>query len=136
MNTYNFIFSNSPRYRLSRHFLFWLCWFVFIVMAWQIPMSDVFPNWNIKARMEFAQKNHGMDFITLRGGLANMTWEIASKQLKILLGFMAFTYAIIYYIMPLYIQDSKKWIIITAKLILIFILFFALDYFIVRLNTI
>src|SRR5688572_7210227 len=133
MKTYDFIFSNQPRHRISRHVIFWICWFVFIVFAYQIPIVDVFPNWNIKARIDFAQKKYGMDFITMRGGWANLAWEISYKQLRILLCHIAFIYFLIYYILPLYISNKKKWIT-TGKLILIFIAFFALHYFIVYMN--
>ncbi len=134
MNWNKFIFSNKPRYRISRHVFFWLCWFVFVVLAFHIPMQDMFPNWNIKARMEYAKRIHGMDFITLRGGLANLIWEVTYKQMRILLCHMAFTYAILYYILPRYISNNKIWIT-TGKLILVFIAFFALSYFVVYLNT-
>ena len=123
MTTYDFIFFNQPRYRISRHTIFWLCWFVFVVLTWQIPMNDIFPNWNVKARMDFVQKKHGVDFITFRGGLANMIWEITYKQLRVLLCHMAFTYAIIYYILPLYISNRKKWILTTGNSFLYSLLF-------------
>ena len=84
--------------------------------------------------MDFVQKKHGVDFITFRGGLANMIWQITYKQLRVLLCHMAFTYAIIYYILPLYISNRKKWILATGKLILIFIAFLALQYFITYRN--
>jgi hypothetical protein len=105
-----------------------------MVLALHIPASDVFPNWNIKARMDFAQKKYGVDFITLRGGLANLIWEISYKQLRILFCHMAFTYAIIYYILPLYLSKNKKWIVTTGKFILIFIAFLALQYFVTYRN--
>ena len=79
--------------------------------------------------MEFARQKHGVDFITLRGGLANMIWEISYKQLRVLLCHIGFTYAVIYYILPLYISNSKKWIITTGKFFLIFIAILALHYF-------
>jgi hypothetical protein len=105
-----------------------------VVLAWQIPMSDIFPNWNIQARKDFIQEKYGKDFITMRGGWANLIWEISYKQLRILLCYMAFIYAIIYYILPLYISNRKKWIT-TGKLFLLSIVFLALYYFISYHNT-
>jgi sensor histidine kinase YesM len=134
MTTYDFIFSNRVRYRISRQIIFWFCWFVFVVIVWQIPMHDVFPNWNIQARKDFIQEKYGKDFITMRGGWANLIWEISYKQLRILLCYMAFIYAIIYYILPLYISNRKKWIT-TGKLFLLSIVFLALYYFISYHNT-
>ena len=105
-----------------------------MVLALHIPTNDVFPNWNIKARMDYAQKARGVDFITLRGGLANFIWEVSYKQLRILLCHMAFTYAILYYILPLYLSKNKNWFITTGKFILIFIAFLGLQYFVTYRN--
>jgi len=105
-------------------------------MAFHIPMNGIFPDWNVKARMEYSQKHNGVDFITLRGGLANMMWEISYKQLRLLFCHIAFTYAVIYYILPLYISAEKKWISTTLKLVLIFIAFLALHYYVTWRNLI
>ena len=135
MQTYDFIFSNQFRYRISRHVVFWFCWFVFLVLAWQIPMNDVFPNWNIEARMNFAQKMYGKDFVAMRGGWVNLFWEISYKQLRILLCYAAFTYVIIYYILPLYLSHKNKWVT-TGKLFLLMIVFLAVFFFITYRNRV
>jgi hypothetical protein len=135
MNTYDFIFSRQLRYRIIRHVSFWFCWFVYLVFLWHIPMTDVFPNWDVKARMDFSLKKNGVDFITLRGGWANLIWEVSYKQFRILLCHMAFTYTVIYYILPLYISGKRKWIT-TGKLLSIFIAFLALHYFIIYRNLV
>ena len=135
MITYDFIFSNQPRYRISRHVIFWFCWFIFIVFTYHIPMHDVFPNWNIKARMDYTQRINGVDFITFRGGWVNFIWEVSYKQIRHLLCHIAFVYAIIYYILPLYISNKKKWVT-TGKLLLIFIAFLALHDFMTYRNII
>ena len=98
-------------------------------------MNDVFPNWNIQARMEYSIKRNGVDFVTLRGGWANLIWEISYKQFRIVLCQMAFVYAIIYYIFPLYISNKKKWIT-TGKLLLLFIAFLGLHYWVTYVNVI
>lgn len=134
MHTYDFIFSDQYRYRITRHVTFWFCWFVFVVFAWQIPMGDVFPNWDIEARMDFIQKKYRKDFVEMRGGWANLIWEVSYKQLRILLCYIAFTYAIIYYILLLYTANKKKWIT-TGKLFLLFLVFLTLYYFISYRNT-
>lgn len=98
-------------------------------------MNDVFPNWNIQARMEYSLKTNGLDFITLRGGWANLIWEVSYKQFRIVLCQMAFVYVIIYYILPLYVSNKKKWIT-TGKLLLLFIAFLGLHYLVTYFNII
>lgn len=47
MEQYPFIFSNERRYRLPRHLLFWLCWFLFSSVLYSFsPINDLqIPFW-------------------------------------------------------------------------------------------
>lgn len=63
-----------------------------------------------------------------------MIWEITYRQAWILMGYMAFTYAVIYYVLPKYISNKKKWIATTGILLSLFIAFLVIDYFIIYLT--
>ena len=65
-----------------------------------------------------------------------MIWEITYRQSSILLCHIAFTYAVIYYVLPRYISSPKKWMSTTGILLLAFLGFFMLHYFFVYLASI
>ena len=134
MKTYDLIFSNQLRYRISRHVLFWLCWFVFVQLTYHYPAA-IFPNWDIKAKMDATLNKFGVDYITLRGGLMNMIWEITYRQGMILASYIAFTYAIIYYVLPRFTQNNKKWVSTTGILLLLFMAFLSLNYWLTWLTS-
>lgn len=104
-------------------------------LAYHFP-THVFPDWNIQAKMNFAFKKFGPDYITLRGGWLHMISGIILRQAMILIGYITFTYAVIYYILPRYISNKKKWIATTGLLLLLFIAFLVIDYFITYLTHI
>ena len=65
-----------------------------------------------------------------------MIWEIVYRQFSILLCNIAFTYAVMYYLLPRCSAYKKKWITTAGIFLLLFIAFLALDYFIVYLTHI
>jgi Putative regulator of cell autolysis len=135
VNAHNFIFSDHIRYRISRHAIFWLISFVFILLSYHFPTA-IFPDWNIQARMDFSTKKFGVDYVTLRGGWFKMIWEITYRQGLIFTSYIAFTYSVIYYILPGFMSDKKKWIAITGELILLFAGFLVIDYFLTYVTSI
>ena len=134
VKAYDFIFSNHYRYRITRHVLFWLCWFVFIQLTYHYPTA-IFPNWDIKAKMDITISKFGVDYITLRGGLVNMIWEITYRQGMILIPYIAFTYAVIYFVLPGFAGKKKKWISTTGILILLLLAFLSLHYWLTWWTT-
>lgn len=85
--------------------------------------------------MDFATKKFGVDYVTLRGGWFKLIWEIMYRQALILICYIAFTYAVIYYILPRFISNKKKWIATTGILLLFFIAFLAVDYIMIYLTS-
>ncbi len=85
--------------------------------------------------MDATISKFGVDYITLRGGLINMIWEITYRQGMILLSYIAFTYAIIYYVLPRFTRKNKKWIATAGVLLLLFIAFLALNYWLTWLTS-
>ena len=120
MTRHDLIFSNQPKHRISRHALFWLSWFVFFLSTVHIP-AHLFPNWNIEYNKVFIEKKGGMFHHLLM-----ITWQ----QSWYLFCHIAFTYTLIYFILPRYFTDKKKWIQTTAIFFLLFISLQALNYFI------
>ncbi len=76
------VFSNNPRYRIARHFLFWTCWIlydsIFTALSWQPRLSF----WS-----------------ALPGSLLEQTLEIPLD--------MAFCYSIIYLLIPRFLRKGK-----------------------------
>jgi hypothetical protein len=76
------VFSNNPRYRISRHVMFWLCWVIyytsFQTLSWRpkYPLGDSI----IESLLE----------------------ELGSMPLD-----MAFCYSIIYFLIPRYLQRGR-----------------------------
>lgn len=68
-----------------------------------------------------------------------MIWEITYRQISIFVCYIAFTYAVIYYVLPRFIFKNKKWISTIGTLLLLFIVFLALHYwftYIMSLDTV
>ena len=84
MNTHGFIFSIQLRYRVFRHLVFWIVWFVFMLLTVHLPATR-FPNWQIGYDKVFVEK---------KGGMANFLLTMAWRQSRILVCHIAFTYAI------------------------------------------
>lgn len=123
VNTASFIFSNQQRYRILRHVIFWILWFLFILLTVHLPATR-FPNWQIDYDKVFVEKKGGMVKFLL-----TMVW----RQSWILLCHIAFTYVIIYYIQPRYFNHKKKWISTTIIFISLFMVFLLLHYFVQHL---
>jgi sensor histidine kinase YesM len=68
-------------------------------------------------------------FIEKKGGMFNHIQSMTWNQSKFFLCDVAFTYSLIYFILPMYYARKRKWISTTAILILVFIAFQGLHYF-------
>jgi sensor histidine kinase YesM len=119
----DFIFSNQPKYRITRHSLFWISWFLFMLLAIHIP-ANRFANWQIEIDKSFVAK---------KGGMASMLLTMTWRQSWVLLSHIAFTYVLLYFILPLYFIDRKKWLRTTVLFILLFLVFLTVQYYIQQL---
>lgn len=107
---YDFIFSNHLRHRIARHFLFWFVWYVFMLLTYHFPIM-VFPDWNIKDNLYK---------VTQEGGWVNfLFYRAVILYGRSLLIAIAFTYSIIYFVVPRLI-NKKNWIITIAICLIIF----------------
>lgn len=122
MNPENFIFSNQPRYRVSRHFIFWFLWFAFMILTVHIPGNRIL-NWHFEENPAYLNE------VEKRGGVFTMYMVMIWRQSWILLCQIAFTYAIVYYILPRYYANREKWLATTGILVLLFLAYLGLSYF-------
>jgi sensor histidine kinase YesM len=65
-----------------------------------------------------------------------MIWEISYRQFWILACYIAFTYSVIYYILPRFIDNKKSWMATTGILLLLFVSFLSIDYYVTFLTSI
>jgi sensor histidine kinase YesM len=103
MNVYSFVFSNNPKYRFSRHILFWSSLILYDTIFEALSWSKYYP---------FAKT-----FI------ANLFVEISSFPLD-----MVFCYSIIYFFIPRYLFKGKYIVMVSLWLLfsLLFVVLFRL----------
>jgi Histidine kinase len=81
MNIYPLVFSNNPRYRVSRHILFWTCWILYYTIFVTISFS----------KYPFS-----------KAFFSSLIVETLSMPMD-----MAFCYSIIYFLIPRYLYKGK-----------------------------
>ena len=82
MNVYPLIFSNKPRYRISRHVLFWMIWILYFTIFMTISWMTKYPFW--------------------KSFVASLPEEAMPMPLDII-----FCYSIIYFLIPRFLSKGK-----------------------------
>lgn len=109
MKTYELIFSDGFRYRLSRHLLFWLAWWIFFEFTYFMPVYW-YPGWNtLKVP----------DPVLESGYLAFYLLVILNTLLAVLVH-VFFTYLLIYRLMPRYLVKGKYFAFTFSVTVLLF----------------
>lgn len=86
MKLHAFIYSNNPRYRFLRHFIFWFAWIAYYV----VTMS-------IRSRSMHAEEYWSyVQYITI-------------ENLVVISGDVLFCYAVLYLLVPRYLFQEKYW---------------------------
>jgi sensor histidine kinase YesM len=98
VTTYDFIFSNHPRHRITRHAAFWLTWWIYFTVTYLLP-THAFPGWIIR--------NHNVA-IAKYGFVFFLKKTLLYNSLPIVLAHAAFTYAIISFALPRYFFNRKN----------------------------
>ncbi|HEX3165538.1 MAG TPA: histidine kinase [Chitinophagaceae bacterium] len=98
MTTYDFIFSNHHRHRITRHIAFWLTWWIYFIVTYLVPTFP-FPGWSMSGPHPVLDK-FGLAFF-----LKNI---FIYNSLPIMLAHAAFTYAIISFALPRYFFKRKN----------------------------
>jgi hypothetical protein len=109
VKTYELIFSDGFRYRLSRHLLFWLAWWIFFEFTYFMPVYW-YPGWNtLKVP----------DPVLESGYLAFYLLVILNTLLAVLVH-VFFTYLLIYRLMPRYLVKGKYFAFTFSVTVLLF----------------
>jgi len=82
MNVYPLVFSNKPKYRITRHVLFWVTWILYFTIFMTLSWMEKYPFWK-----SFA---------------ASLPEETLPMPLDI-----AFCYLVIYFLIPHYLSKGK-----------------------------
>lgn len=98
MTTYDFIFSNRPSHRITRHVIFWVIWWLYFIVTFLLPTFQ-FPG--------YASNTHN-PFIAKYGVLLFIKEVLIFKSLlPVILPQVAYTYAIISFALPRYFFKRK-----------------------------
>jgi two-component system LytT family sensor kinase len=103
VTSYDFIFSNHLRHRITRHAAFWLTWWIYFIVTYLVPTFP-FPGWSMSGPHPVLDK-FGLAFF-----LKNI---FIYNSLSIILAHAAFTYAIISFALPRYFLKRKKFVTTT-----------------------
>jgi LytS/YehU family sensor histidine kinase len=112
VTTQDLIFSDRLKYRISRHLLFWITMYLFLLLTANIP-AHLFPNWRIAYNNAFVESKGGLFQVFLN--------RLTGKELLVFVLQMTFTFSIIYYLLPVYFNQRKKWLGVTVLVLLLFI---------------
>lgn len=99
MNALPFVFSNQIKWRVMRHGVFWLCWFVFQAVIYSFSPSPVLQKQSFAVRL-------------------SMT---APESLAYLLPHIFLAYTLMYWVIPRFILRGKYGIATFASIIMFFI---------------
>ena len=96
VKTYEFIFSNQLRYRIPRHVVFWIAWWMFFLSSYLIP-KNYYPDWDVSSIAPAAEKI----------GLFKYYLFILLNSSRGFLSQLFFTYILIYILLPRYLIKEK-----------------------------
>ena len=96
MKTYDLIFSNQLRYRIPRHVVFWIAWWIFFLSSYLIP-KNYYPDWNVSNDVPALEKI----------GLFKYYLFILLNSSRGFLFQLIFTYVLIYILLPRYLINEK-----------------------------
>ena len=117
MNIYDFIFSDQRKHRFSRHFVFWITWCLYFAITFLVPTYWV-PAWNLQGRMPQIEQY----------GIVISCFRILLNSFLMTLVHMSLVYGILYFILPRYLSQIKKWVKTTAILLLFIVFIVCVNY--------
>ena len=116
MTTQEFIFSNEPRYRITRHATFWFTWWIYFLVTYYYPTFQ-FTAWNLHENNQLIER-FGFLFFLYRT-------LVISTLLAVLLPQALFTYCIISYALPRYISKENDFLKTTLSFVGLMLLIYA-----------
>ena len=97
LNTYQFIFSNTGKFRWQRHVVFWVIWCIYFALTFLVPTYWV-PAWNLNGPLPQIEKY----------GWLISTFRITMNSILMTVVHMALVYGILYFILPRYLSKQKN----------------------------
>jgi hypothetical protein len=109
MKSYDLILSNRLKFRLPRHLLFWLAWWIFFEFTYFLPVYW-YPGWNTQSIPAPVQQSGYVLFYKI---------VLLNTFLAIIIHVL-FTYLIIYLLMPRYLVKGKYFMFFLSLTALLF----------------
>src|SRR5688572_12534343 len=108
MSFHEFIFSNRSRYRIARHAAFWIGWWLYFTVTSYLP-TQPFKGWNMSGPHPVLDK-FGLLFFIKKTLIFN-------TLIPAILPHIAYTYTIIYFLLPRYFFKRKNILTTTSMFI-------------------
>lgn len=118
VTTYDFIFSNRFRHRITRHVAFWVCWWLYFIVTFLLPTFH-FQGYTFKTPNPLIEK-FGI-FFYIREVL------IFKSLIPVILPQVAYTYTIISFALPRYFFKRRNVVSTTLAFAGIMILIYAVS---------
>ncbi len=118
MTKQEFIFSNQRRHRLIRHVVFWITWVLAYTLFFHWPIH-VFKGWDISGAGTLNLQQLGLPLFFLKTLIVNSFLAIVVPQI-------AFTYFLLYYLLPGYFFKKKNLILTTSVISCALLVFYFL----------
>ena len=99
MTKHDFIFSNERRHRLTRHVAFWMACLLFYLLSFHYPIHS-FKGWNLSEPSDGLQKLGGLRFF--------IKTLVFNSLLAVIVPQAAFTYVLLYVLVPGYFYKKRK----------------------------
>ena len=115
MSSHDLIFSNQQRHRVARHIAFWIVWWLAFLLLFHYPVHS-FKGWSLSESSSTFQKLGLTRFI--------IKTLIFNVLLPIILPQIAFTYVLIYYLLPNYFYKKRNPFVIVCVLIALLLIFY------------
>lgn len=115
MTKHEFIFSNHIRHRIARHVTFWAIWCLAYLLLFHYPVHS-FKGWSFNHTSPAFQKIGLFKFF--------LKTLIFNTFLAVIVPQAAFTYTLIYYVLPDYFYRRRHPVITAGVVVLVLLLYF------------
>ena len=131
MSSHDLIFSNRFSYRISRHAIFWICWFLLVYFTFWLPnfsriFGPFYSNWNVEELLKRVDKAGGW--------YASLITQFFKSWYKGFIGGIVFTYLIIYVALPRYFSSKKNTVFAIIITLLLTGIYLGYQYFSIYVN--
>ena len=118
MTKHDFIFSDERKHRLARHIAFWLLWCIAFNLLFHFP-NHVFKGWDTSGPGTKNYQQLGPVLFFIKALLVNSFLGVIVPQ-------VAFTYVLIYWLLPNYFFKRRNPIIVISVAAAVLLIFYAI----------